>query len=104
MPRPKGSKNKTADKIAKEAEVKLSKQLSKETSPEVAKEIAEAVQELSDIADLLAPKAQEEFEHQEVLYPVEAPEIDEEIVVAENAEGLRRLIGRHPITKEPVYK
>jgi tRNA A22 N-methylase len=103
MPRPKGSKNKTADKIAKEAEVRLSKQLSKETSPEVAKEIAEAVQELSDIADLLAPKAQEEFKHQEVLSSVETPEIDEEIVV-ENAEGLRRLIGRHPITKEPVYK
>ena len=104
MPRPKGSKNKKAPQIAKEAKDKLDKQLNKVDCPVQTKEISEAINELDDVANLLGGESStsEEVPLPQVTAPT--PEVDEKPVLPKTASRTPRLVGRHPITKEPVYK
>lgn len=104
MPRPKGSKNKKAPQIAKEAKEKLDKQLSKIDCPVKTKEVSEAIAELEDVADLLGG---DDSTSEEVTLPQDpepTPKDDEVIVIPKTTSRTPRLVGRHPITKEPVYK
>ena len=104
MPRPKGSPNKKAPQIAKEAKEKLDKQLTKTNNPSETKEIAEAINELEDVANLLGgdSSTSEEVTLPQVTKP--APKVNAKPVVSKTATRTPRLVGRHPITKEPVYK
>lgn len=102
MARPKGSKNKTASAIAKETIERLRKSAVKE-SEEVKQEIAEAVEELQDVVgseDLLGSSD----DTSEEVRPAPTSEADETVVVPQDSHGVRRLVGKCPVTKVPIYR
>lgn len=102
MARPKGSKNKTASAIAKDTIERLKKSAVKE-SEEVKQEIAEAVEELQDVVgsdDLLGGSD----DTSEEVSAVPASKADEAIVVPQDSHGVRRLVGKCPVTKVPIYR
>jgi len=102
MARPKGSKNKTASVIAKDTIERLQKSAVKE-SDEVKQEIAEAIEELQDVvgSDDLLGGSDNTLEE---IRPDEAPKADAPVVVSQDSHGVRRLVGRCPVTKAPVYR
>jgi hypothetical protein len=57
-------------------------------------------EELSDLLGIV-----EEDDTKELLSETTAPEDNEKRVLPDNSNGVpRRMVGFHPITKEPVYK
>lgn len=74
----------------------------KKKKPDVSDIIASVTKTdpLVEDADLLASD-----EAKEVLPQLPTPEVNEEIILPKSSDGVsRRYLGRHPITKEAVYK
>lgn len=94
MARPKGSKNKTVAEKVEDMVEDVTALLPKASEAQAA-EIVEAVEELQDIID-----ADEEAT---IKFPNGSTIKLGEVKEGEKLKGVR-LVGRHPVTKEPVYK